>query len=470
VFFDETASYPLYPSLPQLIKGLDYEEATLSFMLVVVLFLSRKTFTVKSSLPDWRWGLSRFSLAVVAAFSYGVGGFWLLQQREFGVNFHWNDAVRLTIEFLMLQPDPQIVPHTPYARWFLDSLNSITVTTIGYSLFALFRPVIYRFRTAPHERGRSIEIVRQHGRSSLDFFKSWPDKSLFFSKSQNSFIAYRVGANFAVVLGDPVGPETEVEQTIREFKEYCRDNDWRVAFHQTLPDFLPIYKKLDLRKLKIGDDAIVDLTTFSLMGNKKKEMRQAVYRLEKTGVHVVQHEPPIPDEEIARLREVSDEWFQIAGRRERRFTLGLFEPSYIRSTPVLTAADKDGKLLAFINTIPSYLPGETTADLMRRRTQAPNGIMDYLFVKLFFHAQELGYTRFNMGMAPMSGFQEREEASPEERAIHYFFQHLNFLFSYTGLRAYKAKVADFWEPRYTIYRNALDLPRLALAIREVSEL
>ncbi len=51
-----------------------------------------------------------------------------------------------------------------------------------------------------------------------------------------------------------------------------------------------------------------------------------------------------------------------------------------------------------------------------------------------------------------------------------FFQQMNFLFSYKGLRAYKAKFASHWEPRYVVYRNVLDLPRLALALGKVSEL
>jgi phosphatidylglycerol lysyltransferase len=79
-----------------------------------------------------------------------------------------------------------------------------------------------------------------------------------------------------------------------------------------------------------------------------------------------------------------------------------------------------------------------------------------------------GVERFNLGLAPMSGFQEKEEASPQERAVHTFFQQLNFLFSYKGLRAYKAKFASFWEPRYVVYRNVLELPRLALALGKVS--
>jgi phosphatidylglycerol lysyltransferase len=73
-------------------------------------------------------------------------------------------------------------------------------------------------------------------------------------------------------------------------------------------------------------------------------------------------------------------------------------------------------------------------------------------------------------MAPMAGFQEKEEASMEEWAVHSFMQHMNFLFSYQGLRAYKAKYATTWEPRYVIYRNILNLPLLARAIGEVTEL
>ncbi len=453
-----------------LTKGLDYEEATFSLLLFILLLLTRKDFTVKSSIPDWRWGMLRLSIAFAAAFVYGVGGFWLLDQKQFGINFHLGDAIHRTLEFLALQGDKQITPHTHYARWFLNSLQLLTLVAIAYALFALFRPVIYRFHTAPHERARAAAIVRQHGRAALDFFKSWPDKSIFFARSQHSFVAYRVAANFSVALGDPVGPEAETEQTIREFMEFCRENDWGIAFHQTLPDFLPIYKKLGLRKLKIGDDAIVNLATFSLGGNVKKELRHTLNRLEKSGIHTVHFEPPISDDVIRQLQEVSEEWLQIPGRRERRFTLGLFEPNYIRSTPVFAAADGDDKILAFVNVIPSYGKGEATVDLLRRRMEAPNGIMDYLLIKLLFQSTEQGFARFNLGMAPMSGFQEREQATPEERAIHYFFQHLNFMFSYTGLRAYKAKFASFWEPRYDVLRSLRDLPRLGIALSKVAEM
>jgi phosphatidylglycerol lysyltransferase len=266
-----------------------------------------------------------------------------------------------------------------------------------------------------------------------------------------------------------VGPEEEIELTVREFLEMCHENGWAAGFHQALPDFLPIYRRARLNKLKIGDDAVVDLPGFSLAGKAMKEFRNKVRQLEGMGLHIQEYQPPLTEAVIAQLEEVSDEWLRIPGRRERTFTLGQFDPAYLRETPIVAVVDGDGRMLAFLNVIVGG-NGEITGDLMRRRGEAPNGVMDYLFVKTFLRQRELGYKCFNLGMAPMAGFQEREEATVEERAIHSFFQQLNFLFSFRGLRYYKAKFATHWEPRYLIYRNALELPRLALALRRVSEI
>ena len=453
-----------------LTKGLDYEEAVLSVVLIVLLLLSRKTFTVESRIPSMKWGFLQIGIALVAALIYGIMGFWFLDMREFGINFTIGESIKQTLSFLSLAGDTGIVPRTRHARWFLDSLNVMTVTAMAYALFAVFRPVVYRFKTLPHERKLAEEITARYGRSSLDFFKYWPDKTFFFSENRHCYIAFRVGGGGAVALGDPVGPEEEIESTIQGFTEYCTNNDWRVAFHQTLPDFLPVYKKLGFRKLKIGDDAIVDLTNFTLDGKEAKKLRHTINQLEKQGFGFVRYDPPISSEVMQQLKQVSDGWLQIPGRRERTFTLGLFDPEYIRSTPVYAAVDPMGKILAFVNSIPSFCKGEATIDLMRHLPDAPPGIMDFLFIKLFFAKKEEGYLRFSLGMAPMAGFQEHEEASAEERAVHYFMQQLHFLFSYQGLLHYKAKFATIWEPRYTIYRNVLNLPRVARAISEVSEI
>jgi phosphatidylglycerol lysyltransferase len=297
----------------------------------------------------------------------------------------------------------------------------------------------------------------------------WPDKSYFFSQTQRCFLAYRVARNFAVVLADPVGPEEEIEETIGRFSDFCVENDWGLGFYQTLPDFLPIYRRAGFKKLKIGDAAIVDLTEFTLADKRMKKLRNKLKQLEKSGIRIIRYDPPLPERVLWQAQEVSEEWLRLPGRQEHGFSVGRFEPNYVRATPLFTVTDKDGRMLAFANIIPSYHQGEATIDMMRHRADAPNGTMDYLFVKLFLYNREQGFARFSLGLAPMAGFQEKEEASPAEKAVHYFFQHLNFLFSFTGIRHYKAKFASSWEPRYMIYRHVLDLPKLAIALRHLSE-
>jgi len=98
---------------------------------------------------------------------------------------------------------------------------------------------------------------------------------------------------------------------------------------------------------------------------------------------------------------------------------------------------------------------------MERRTLMANRSSLIRIVALFTLASSL---------APMSGFREREEASAMERAVYQFFQRLTFLFGFGGLKAYKAKFASSWEPRYLIYRHALDLPKVGIALGKVSKL
>jgi phosphatidylglycerol lysyltransferase len=451
-----------------LAKGLDYEEAVLSLVLAAVLVLGRREFTVGSARPDLRAAFVRAGAGVVIAVAYGVVGFYFLDIRHFGTAFSFPGAVRATVQALLFSPHPDLAPLTRYGRWFLDSLDLIMIAAMVYVPTALFQPVLYIFRTQPQERTAAAGIVRRFGRDSLDHFKHAPDKAFLFSASGLGFIAYGVAKGFALALGDPVGPPEEIGGLIGRFRDECAANGWRCAFHQARPDHLDLYLAEGFKKLKIGDDAIVDLAEFSLEGKRMKHLRHALNQLEKDGATTAYLPAPLPDGVLAEAKAVSGEWLAIPGRRERGFTQGTFREDEIRETPLFLVRDAAGRAEAFVNIVPSYYPGETTIDLMRHRRDAPDGVMDVLFIRLFAHQKDAGFSRFNLGMAPMSGFGEAEEASLEERAIHDFLRRQDFLFSYSGLYQFKKKYATAWEPRYAVYRNILDLPALALALNRMA--
>ncbi len=393
-------------------------KVVISLALLALLVANRRHFTVRSERPGWRSAAGLTGAALVATI-YGT-------------------------------------------------TSVVTALSMGYAAWCLFRPVAYRLRTFSADRARAVEILGEHGRATLDYYKLQDDKSLFFSPTGRSVLAYRVAGAFAVVLGDPIGPRTDLPGTVIAFSDLCTRNDWGFALYQTSPDFLPVYRSLGFKTLKLGDDAQVDLRTFNVK-NTGKGVRSGVKKIERLGIRAEWREPPHDDETVGQLTRVTDDWQRIPGRRERHFALGRFDPDLVRSTPAILAIDSTNTVVAFITSVPSYRRGEATLDLMRRGPDAPNGVMDFLIVKLIERNREAGFETMSLGMVPMNGFSASEHASPEERVIHDAFQRLGFVFSFKGLRAYKAKFATGWEPRYVIYRTELDLPRLGVAFARISE-
>lgn len=438
-------------------------------LLLILLVRTRHLFTARTDRPDLGRTLARIGLALLAGLAYGTLGFWWLGVRDFGQAFSPAASMVETVRYLLLLGDPALSAETAFGRWFLHSLTWVTVFVLAYVLYSFFRPIAYQLNTRPHERARAEALLKLYGRAAEDYFKLWPDKSYFFSSGGNCVVAYGVAGSFAVVLGDPVGPADEIEEATAEFLAFCQENGWGIAFHSVLPDFLPVYDRLGLRRLQIGEEALVDLTTFTLQGKRGRWLRKTVNKLDREGITVELIPPPVPEAVLAEAQQVSDDWLAIPGRRERTFTLGRFIREYVQQTPLLVARDAQGCMVAFVNIIPSYAPGQATADLMRRRREAPNGIMDYLFIKLFEYNKAQGFDSFSLGLAPLSGYEEiGEEATLEEKMLRSLSQHFDFLFGFSGLRQYKGKFATEWQPHYVVYRSPLDLPRYERAVRHLS--
>ena len=456
-------------ALAQVITGPDAAGLLGPLLLLLLLTGTRHLFTARTGRPDLGRTLARIGLALLAALVYGTAGFWWLGSRDFGRAFSPADSLVETVRYLLLLGDPTLSAETAFGRWFLLSLGWITVFLLAYVLYSFFRPIAYQLNTRPHERARAEALLKLYGRAAEDYFKLWPDKSYFFGSGGDCFVAYGVSGSFAVALGDPVGPAEKIRGATAEFMAFCQENGWGVAFHNTLPDFLPAYETVGLRRLQIGEEALVDLTTFTVEGKRGRWLRKSINKLEREGITLELTLPPVPEAVLAEAQEVSDEWLTIPGRRERTFTVGRFIEQYVQETPLLVARDEGGRMVAFVNIIPSYAPGQATADLMRRRREAPNGIMDYLFIKLFEYNKAQGFSSFSLGLAPLSGYDEiGEEATIEEKALRSLSQRLDFLFSFSGLRQYKGKFATDWRPRYAVYLSPLALPRYERALSHLS--
>jgi len=93
--------------------------------------------------------------------------------------------------------------------------------------------------------------------------------------------------------------------------------------------------------------------------------------------------------------------------------------------------------------------------------------MDFLLVELIRHAQDNGYARFNLGVAPLSGMRGGRLATTWTRGARLAFGLRRLRYNFQGLRRYKEKFAPAWHNRYIAlppgfagYRALVQLLRL----------
>lgn len=449
--------------LSHLIKGLDYEESLMAGVLLGQLLLMRGVFTAQSDRPSIAQGIRVLIAAILFTLAYGTVGFFLLD-RQYSVNFDLGQALWQTLAMFFTADNAGLQPTTRFGRFFSDSIYIIGIVTLGYALFMLLRPVLMRSGATWSERERAKILVERYGNSSLARFALFDDKVYYFSPSGQSVIAYVPKGRGAIALGDPIGLPNDRLEAIAGFRVFCDQNDWYPAFYQTLPDNLELYQSLGFHVVQIGEEAIVDLQTFTLEGKAGKNLRTAMNKLTKAGHKIEFYQPPIANELLRDLRAVSDEWLQMMHGSEKKFSLGWFNDEYLRECEIALVRTPNGEISAFANIIPEYQRNDATIDLMRRRLEIEHGTMDFLFVSLFQHFKQRGYDGFNLGLSALSGVGTTERPPRLEQALHYLYRHLNQLYNFEGLHAYKDKFHPRWESRYLIYPGLAALPDVVVAL------
>lgn len=443
--------------------------AVFSIILFFILFFRSKDFPVKSEPAYINRGLIIFAASIIFALFYGTVGFWLLDKRDFSIDFNlWESFVR-TIKAFTLIGNSDLIPRTRNARWFLDSLSVIGFTSIAFGIYNLFRPIAYILRTQPQERHEVQKIVDEYGNNDMDFFKTSNDKSYFFSPTRQSVIAYKTVGGIALALGNPVGPKDQLPSLIKEFVNWCTTLGWRPVFVSVSDELLPEFQKIGLKKIKIGEEAIINLNYFLENTIQKKDYRRVIKKFDDLGFQAKFQDPPQTQELLNSIYKVNLSWLTLESRREMAFALGKFEHNYILNSPIFYIQDPQGEIIAFVNEIPAYEKGMANIDLMRHKKEIPNGMMDYLFAKYFTNLSQRGFDKFNLGVAPLAGYSPTK-GSYDEQLIYQLINYFDRFFSFSGLRAYKQKFDPVWRSSYLVYRGTpVALVPIALAIQKAME-
>jgi phosphatidylglycerol lysyltransferase len=283
------------------------------------------------------------------------------------------------------------------------------------------------------------------------------DKRFLASPSGLSFIQYGVHGRSWIAMGEPAGLASERRALLWRFREEAdRHGAWPV-FYSVRKEALPELIEIGLAVQKVGEAAVVPLTEFTLEGSARAPLRHARNRAARDGATFDVAAPADVAALLPELRTISDAW--LAGRhgKELGFTLGRFDESYLTRFPIALVR-VEGRPVAFANVWTTADKRELSIDLMRHAPTAPGSAMDYLFIELALWAKTAGYRELDLGMAPLAGLEGRRLAPLLTRLGAFVFDHAEAIYGFEGLRAYKEKFDPVWEPLYLAAPSRLILP------------
>jgi lysyl-tRNA synthetase class 2 len=418
-----------------LAKGLDFEEATVSLVLFAALLRFRRRFDVPGE-P----GVARPLLAVVLAFA--AAGALVL-----GVALHGGEL-----------PDR------------LSDIFTALGLLLGFGALALWlRPLTQVVTQTVAEQRLARALVDAYGTDSLAFFALRKDKSYFFSPTRRAFLAYRVVAGAALVSGDPVGAEEEFDALLAEFRRVAHTHGWRLAVLGASAVHLDSYRRLGMRAIAIGEEAVLRPDTFSLEGRPIRKVRQSVSRLTKAGYRLRVVPAGEADEPLrAAIEEVSERWR--GNQPERGFSMSIDE-LYVPGTVFALAEAEDGTIGGFLHLAPTPAGGGWSLSTMRRTPEAPNGLTEFLIVETLAWAKTEGARELSLNFCALTEFICPERAkSLCRRVVRRGLLAADNVFQLERLYAFNRKFFPEWRPRYLCVEKLSDLPLVGLAYLHVEQL
>ena len=425
-----------------LLKGWDYLEAIFLTFMLAALLPFRRQFYRKASLLDQRFSPGWIAGIVLVFLSSVWLGMFSYKHVEYSGDLWW--------QFALDKNAPR----------FLRASMGAVILALIFGLARLIRPSPPKPLVATREDMERISlIVRQSPQTSANL-ALLGDKNILFNNERTAFIMYAVEGRSWIAMGDPVGPEDEWPDLLWRYMELCDLHDNWPVFYEVGAEHLDLYLELGLTVLKLGEEARVPLDSFSMEGGGRKKLRRTVHKLEEEGctfalIGTEGVSPIIPE-----LKNISDAWLAAKNTREKRFSMGFFSEDYLQKTPVGIVRNHDGKILAFANLLSGAKRQELSLDLMRYLEDAPQGIMEYLFIQLILWGKKEGYHWFNLGMAPLSGLEDHELAPLWNRLGAFVFTYGEHFYNFQGLRQYKEKFDPQWKPKYLVCPGGIALPRI----------
>ena len=443
--------------------------AFLPALLLVLLIVYRNEFYALSD-PRSRWR-AIWTFCCLLVIDLGLGLLVVsVRPGEIVAGSGVGDRIEQVLLGLVGVSGPMAFRVDRYSDYVYYSLIGLSLLTLFVTLYLFLRPAAPDALLTPAQETEVRALLAKHGhRDSLGYFALRRDKAVLFSPSGKACIAYRVVAGVMLASGDPVGDPEAWPGAIRAFCDRAGKYAWIPAVMGCSELGGEIWcREAGMDALEIGDEAVVEVADFSLEGRAMRNVRQMVNKIERKGYEcATQRLREIPQAEIVAIRRLANDGRSTETERGFSMALGRFgDPS--DGDCVVVTARREGEIRAVLNFVPWGRDG-LSLDLMRRDRTADPGLNELMIVAALREAERLGVARISLNFAVFRSALERGErigAGPVLRRWRGLLVFLSRWFQIESLYRFNVKFRPIWEPRFVVFRQTRDLPRIALAALE----
>jgi lysyl-tRNA synthetase class 2 len=450
-----------------LLRGLQVEQAALCLLLDVQLLAARRSFTARPDPLSLRRVVSVLVLGPPLAVA--LGWLWLTLDRD-GQVPGTTAAQRLAHAALGLLGIPGPVDFTSAGS---QAVAAVGLVVLGVSVLLLAIVTTMAPPGGPHrltaeEEARLRGLLDEWGWvDSLGYFATRDDRAVVFSPTGRSAVSYRVIGGVSFSAGDPLGHPDDWPQAVAAWLEETRSFGWAPANLGCSERGAHVYHQAGLEVLEVGDEAILHVGEFTLEGRPMRVVRQAIARAERAGLVASVHR--IADlsrttREDLRARAIA--WRDGSIERGFAMALGRFGQARDDAGVVVVARDADGEVAGFLSFVP-WGDDALSLDLMRRRPGTVNGVVELMVATLMREVERVGICKVSLNFSAFRSVFARGErigAGPVLRAWRAVLLWASRFAQIEALYRSNVKYRPEWVPRFLVYGDLTDLPRVASAV------
>jgi len=436
-------------------------------LIFMLLIRFRKEFKTKSDIQTLIQSLFFFFQLTILSLLVGLI-FVGLDQRSFATNPDFWQILEITIKgFFGISSSVQYISNhaqmrTEYTLAALGLLISISTT------WKFLKPNLFKSKVDSEGLTNVRALLSSYPEhDSLSYFALREDKSFIWSKNKKSVIPYSVINGVMITTGDPIGDRESWPSAMAAFCKEAEDHAWIPAVYGCTEEAGLIWsRETGFESLEIGDEAVVQVETFTLEGPEMKNVRQMVNQIKrKEYLTSIRRVSEIEVTELEELIKLSEIWRRGGAERGFSMALGRFCD---QSDPdlVIALATQNGKPMGMLQFVPWGTKG-LSLDSMRRSPDSDPGINELLISETMLFVRESGIKQVSLNFATFRSIFERGErlgASPFTRLSHRVLIFISKFYQMESLYRFNIKFRPTWNPRYIMFPSINRLIRVALAI------